>query len=43
LASREEKIEVEGEVTEAPPSTALRVELSPDALDRGRITYCHRS
>ena len=49
MASKEEKIEVEGEVTEALPSTMFRVELdgkvelSPYDLTRGRITYRHRS
>jgi translation initiation factor IF-1 len=75
MASKEEKIEVEGEVTEALPSTMFRVklegtghdvlatisgkmrkhyirilpgdkvkvELSPYDLNRGRITYRHRS
>ena len=74
MASKEEKIEVEGEVTEALPSTMfrvklesghevlatisgkmrkryirilpgdkVRVELSPYDLNRGRITYRHRT
>jgi translation initiation factor IF-1 len=74
MASKEEKIEVEGEVTEALPSTMFRVklegghdilatisgkmrkhyirilpgdkvkvELSPYDLNRGRITYRHRT
>jgi translation initiation factor IF-1 len=73
MATKEEKIEVEGEVTEALPSTMFRVklgaattssrrspgrcasttsasspakvkvELSPYDLNRGRITYRHRS
>jgi translation initiation factor IF-1 len=74
MATKEEKIEVEGEVTEALPSTMFRVrlegghdilatisgkmrkhyirilpgdkvkvELSPYDLNRGRITYRHRT
>ena len=74
LAKQEDKIEVEGEITEALPSTMFRVELegghsvlatisgkmrkhyirilpgdkvkvelSPYDLNRGRITYRHRS
>ena len=54
LPTKEEKIEVEGEVVEALPSTMFRVqleggprrrgqvELGPNDLSRGRITYRHR-
>ena len=39
---KEEKIEVEGEVVEALPSTMFRVQVDGDSafdLSRGRITY----
>jgi translation initiation factor IF-1 len=44
MAVKEEKIEVEGEVVEALPSTGdrVKVELSAYDLSRGRITYRYR-
>jgi translation initiation factor IF-1 len=41
MAVKEEKIEVEGEVVEALPSTVFRA-LSAYDLSRGRITYRYR-